>query len=77
MQDVKHFINGRDLSGEFNITPLEVQINSFLENNPNYSVHSFSTIMGPSYKEAFVVFDVKGEQTEKPRKQAQAQKAKE
>ena len=64
MQDVKHFINGRDLHGEYHMEDIDEQINSFLKEHPNYSVCTFSTIIGPAYKEAFVVFDVKEERND-------------
>ena len=64
MQDVKHFINGRDLHGEYYMEDLDEQINNFLKEHPNYSIRTFSTIIGPAYKEAFVVFDVNEERKE-------------
>lgn len=64
MQDVKRFINGRDLEGKYHLEDLDVQINSFLKEHPNYSIRTFSTIIGPAYKEAFVVFDVSVEPKE-------------
>ena len=76
MQDVKHFVQGKDfLTLEFDPTPLEDQINAFLKKHQNYSIRSMSTIVGVGYKEAFVVFDVREERTEKhdrPQKQMQA-----
>lgn len=59
-QTVKHFIYGSDrLNQTVNTTPLEQQLNDFLDGHPNYKIASFSTIIGPDYKEAFVVFDVR------------------
>lgn len=60
MQTVKHFVYGLDrATGNRNSSPLEVQMNDFLDGHPNYKIASFSTIIGPDYKEAFVVFDVR------------------
>lgn len=59
MQTVKHFVYGQDrITGNRNSSPLELQMNDFLAGHPNYKITSFSTIIGPDYKEAFVVFDV-------------------
>ncbi len=66
MQDVKHFINGKDPRGAYyNTDDLDTQINAFLKENPNYSIRSLSTIIGPAYKEAFVVFDVREERNDR------------
>lgn len=59
-QTVKHFIYGTDrVDSVVNATPLEQQLNDFLDGHPNYKITSFSTIIGPDYKEAFVVFDIR------------------
>lgn len=60
MQTVKHFVYGLDrITGNRNSSPLEQQMNDFLDGHPNYKITSFSTIIGPDYKEAFVVFDIR------------------
>jgi hypothetical protein len=74
MQDVKHFINGRDLHGEYHMEDLDEQINMFLNEHPNYSVTTLSTIIGPAYKEAFVVFDVMEEPKEPVLKDGKSEK---
>lgn len=62
-QIVECFISGIDWrSGEYDTTPLEVQINNYLEEHPGYSAKSINTIVGPSYKEAFVIFDIRDEE---------------
>ena len=62
MQTVKHFIYGHDSrNGESNTMPLEDQFNEFLKKHPDHSIASMSTIVASSYKEAFVVFNVRGE----------------
>lgn len=59
-QTVKHFIYGTDrVNLTVNTTPLEQQLNDFLDGHQNYKIASFSTIIGPDYKEAFVVFDIR------------------
>ena len=59
MQDVKTFIQGTALDGRVNVTPIETQLNEFLKANPAYSAKSMSFIVGPRYREAFVIFDVR------------------
>lgn len=61
MQTVKNFIYGRDRSGSVNVTPLEDQINEYLEYHPGYSVATMSLLNASGYKEAFVVFNVREE----------------
>ena len=65
MQIVKNFIYGRDWSGYTNATPLEDQINEYLEYHPGYSVATMSMLNGAGYKEALVVFNVREERSEK------------
>lgn len=61
MQTVKNFIYGKDRSGSVNVTPLEDQINEYLEYHPGYSVATMSLLNASGYKEAFVVFNVREE----------------
>ena len=61
MQIVKNFIYGRDWSGYTNATPLEDQINEYLEYHPGYSVATMSLLNASGYKEALVVFNVREE----------------
>ena len=62
MQTVKHFIYGKDsMTGESNMKPLEEQLSEFLKDHPDHSVASMSTIVASSYKEAFVVFNVRND----------------
>ena len=61
MQTVKNFIYGRDWSGYTNATPLEDQINEYLEYHPGYSVATMSLLNASGYKEALVVFNVREE----------------
>ena len=62
MQTVKHFIYGHDSrTGESNTMPLEDQFNEFLKKHPDHRIASMSTIVASSYKEAFVVFNIRGE----------------
>lgn len=61
MQTVKNFIYGRDRSGSVNTTPLEDQINEYLEYHPGYSVATMSLLNASGYKEAFVVFNIREE----------------
>lgn len=62
MQTVKHFIYGKDSrTGESNTMPLEEQIDAYMKDHPDQSVSSLSTIVASSYKEAFVVFNIRGE----------------
>ena len=62
MQTVKHFIYGKDImTGESNSTPLEEQIDAYMKDHPDQSVSSLSTIVASSYKEAFVVFNIRNE----------------
>ena len=65
-QTVKHFIYGADrVNSTVNTTPLEQQFNDFLDGHPNHKIASFSTIIGPDYKEAFVVFDIREDRNNK------------
>lgn len=62
MQTVKHFIYGHDSrTGESNTMPLEDQFNEFLKEHPDHNVASMSTIVASTYKEAFVVFNIRNE----------------
>lgn len=65
MQTVKNFVFGRDRSGSVNTTPLEDQINEYLEYHPGYSIITMSVSNSVACKEAFVVFNVREERTEK------------
>ena len=61
MQTVKNFVFGRDRSGSVNTTPLEDQINEYMEYHPGYSVATMSLLNASGYKEAFVVFNIREE----------------
>lgn len=61
MQTVKNFVFGRDRSGSVNTTPLEDQINEYLECHPGFSIASMSFLNASGYKEAFVVFNIREE----------------
>lgn len=61
MQTVKNFVFGRDRVGTVNHTPLEDQINEYLENHPGYSVATMSILNAVGYQEAFVVFNIREE----------------
>ena len=66
MQTVKNFVFGKDvMRHDWNNTPLEDQINEYLENHPWFSVATMSMLNGAGYKEAFVVFNVREERSEK------------
>ncbi len=61
MQTVKAFVQGTkpyDTNGPV-MTSIEEQINLYLKENPNHSAKSMSIIVGQSYREAFVIFDVR------------------
>ena len=67
MQTVKNFVFGRDRFGVVNNSPLEDQINEYLENHPGYSVSSMSLLNAVGYKEAFVVFNIREERKNEPK----------
>lgn len=65
MQTVKNFVFGKDRTGSVNTTPLEDQINEYLEYHPGFSVASMSLLNASGYKEAFVVFNIREERGDK------------
>ena len=65
MQTVKKFVLGRDYTGTFNGNPIEDQINEYLEYHPGYSVATMDVLNATGYKEAYVVFNIREERTEK------------
>lgn len=65
MQTVKNFVFGKDRTGSINTTPLEDQINEYLEYHPGYSVATMSLLNASGYKEAFVVFSIREERGDK------------
>lgn len=66
MQTVKNFVYGNNvLRSDWNNTPLEDQINEYLEYHPGYSVATMSIVNGAGYREAFVVFNIREERSEK------------
>lgn len=68
MQEVRSFVQGKKLGygeNKFEATPIENQINNFLAENANHIIKTFNVIMGPSYIEAFVVFDIREEPKQK------------
>lgn len=67
MQTVKNFIFGKDRTGNVNTTPLEDQINEYLEYHPGFSIASMSFLNASGYKEAFVVFNIREERKNEPK----------
>lgn len=66
MQIVKNFVFGSNvLRSDWNNTPLEDQINEYLENHPGFSVATMSMLNGTGYREVLVVFNVREERSEK------------
>lgn len=66
MQIAKNFVFGNNvLRSDWNNTPLEDQINEYLENHPGFSVAAMSLLSGAGYREALIVFNVREERTEK------------
>lgn len=66
MQIVKNFVFGSNvLRSDWNNTPLEDQINEYLENHPGFSVATMSMLNGTGYREVLVVFNVMEERSEK------------
>lgn len=62
MQIVKNFVFGSNvLRSDWNNTPLEDQINEYLENHPGFSVATMSMLNGAGYREVLVVFNVREE----------------
>ena len=62
-QLIKRFCQGVDFGGVVNNDHLEDQINEFLKDNQNCSAKSINVVLGPSYKEAYVIFDVRQPQS--------------
>ena len=66
MQIVKNFVYGNNvLRSDWNNTPLEDQINEYLEYHPGYSVATMSIVNGSEYREALVVFNIREERGDK------------
>lgn len=65
MQTIKKFMFGQDYTGAYNGSPLEDQINEYLEYHPGYSVATMDVLNATGYKEAYVVFNIREEHTEK------------
>ena len=65
MQTVVSFIQGNKIgwSAVTNATPIQDQVNDYLRQNPSHSIRTMSTLLGPSYVEAFVVFDIREEKS--------------
>lgn len=61
MQEVKSFYSGMKLNAGMQSKSIEDQINEFLKEHLNYAVRDIDVIVGPSYLEAYVIFDVKDE----------------
>lgn len=69
MQIAKNFVFGNNvLRSDWNNTPLEDQINEYLENHPGFSVATMSLLNGAGYREALVVFNVREEREKSDRK---------
>lgn len=74
MQIVKNFVFGNNvLRTDWNNTPLEDQINEYLENHPGFSVATMSLLNGAGYREALVVFNTRVEGPEKDIKRSNKQ----
>jgi len=74
MQIVKNFVFGNNvLRTDWNNTPLEDQINEYLEYHPGYSVATMSIVSGAGYREALVVFNTREESAEKDIKRSNKQ----
>ncbi len=58
-QTVVAFGFGLSREGVHVTTKIEDQLNDFLQNHPNYSICSMSTIVTSIYQEVFVVFDIR------------------
>ena len=66
MQTVKNFVYGNNvLRSDWNNTPLEDQINEYLEYHPGYSVATMSIVNGAGYREALVVFNIREDRGDK------------
>ena len=76
MQTVNTFVFGRDRVGTVNQTPIEKQINDYLENHPGYSVSTMSVLNAVGYQEAFVVFNIREERKLEPKQDRLEKKAK-
>ena len=61
MQEVKSFFAGMKLGFGLHDKSLDDQINDYLKEHPNYIARDISVIVGPSYLEAYVIFDVRDE----------------
>lgn len=61
MQEVKSFYSGMKLNAGMQSKSIEDQINNFLKEHPSYVARDIDVIVGPSYLEAYVVFDVRDE----------------
>lgn len=60
MQEMKRFVQGADpRTPSFAVENIEEQINAFLKENQNYVIRTFNVVLGPRYKEAFVLFDIR------------------
>ena len=67
MQEIKRFVQGADTRGpSFITTNIEDQINEYLKENQNKSIRTFQVVLGPKYKEAFIVFDIREEKKPRP-----------
>lgn len=64
-QLVKEFVQGRCLGFEMNMTPISDQINTYLEQHPNYVARSINTAIGTGYTKAYVIFDIREEKNRK------------
>mgnify|MGYP006988826639 CR=1 FL=1 len=58
-QILKRFCQGIDFGGRVNNERVEDQINDFLAENPTYVARDINIVLGPNYKEAYVIFDIK------------------
>ena len=58
-QLIKRFCQGVDFGGVVINERVEDQINDFLKENPSYNAKDINVVLGPSYKEAYVIFDVR------------------
>ena len=61
MQEVRSFYSGMKLGFGMQGKSLEDQINEYLKEHPNYTAKQMNIIVGSSYLEAYVIFDIKDE----------------
>ena len=58
MQALKSFYCGAWPGKDLNTIPVEDQVNEFLKSHPDHKITEMTALLGPSYKELFVTFDI-------------------